>query len=178
MDKLNINLKNSRESIRHVDHKAGNIFFSLNMDGLILAKQGSKTAISDIEMFENKNAINVESLELEFPYIEVPPKVETAYVKAKNTKIMESVRLISAGKSLLTGKEYHKLNISIPPEEWQKVESLFENFGKGGSGWKGWLTSEPVKVQKLLRLKPTNEHDDDIKQFEEAITMLETAKQR
>jgi|SRR5665647_148820 len=178
-EQLNTNLKNSRESIGHVDHKAGKIFLSLNADGKIIAKRGSKTAESEMETIENKNAINVQALGLSVPYIEVSHDVETAYTKAKNVKIMESVRLISAGKSLLTGKEYHKLNILIPPEEWVKVEPLFENLGKGGSGLRGWLTSQPEKVQKLLGLKTTEgkrEHEDDIKQFEDAITLLENVK--
>jgi len=172
-EQLNTNLKNSRESLGHVDNKAGKIFLSLNTEGLIIAKHGSKTAISDVEIIENKNAINVESLGLSVQYIEVPSTVEIAYVKTKNIKIMESVRLISAGKSLLSGKEYHKLNQSIPLEEWDCVKSCFEYMGTGGSGLHGWLTSQPDKVRNILGLKPTNEHEDDIKLFEDAITLLE-----
>ena len=178
-EQLNTNLKNSRESLGHVDHKVGKIFLSLDMDGKIIAKQGSKTAISDMEIIENKNAINIESLGLDCPFIEVPPKVEKAYIEAKNIRIMESVRLIYAGKSLLTGKDYFKFNKSVPLEEWEKAESLFEDFGVSGSGLQGWLTSQPEKVQKLLGLKPTEgkrEHDDEVKQFENAITKLENVK--
>src|SRR5664280_283046 len=58
-EQLNINLKNSRESLGHVDNKAGKIFLSMNADGQIVAKQGHKTAVSDMEIIENKNAIDV-----------------------------------------------------------------------------------------------------------------------
>src|SRR5665647_117167 len=165
-DQLNTNLKNSRESIANIDHKTGRIFLSLNADGKIVAKQGSKNAVSEMEIIENKNAINIEQLGLSVQYIEVPPKVEMAYVKAKNARIMESVRLISAGHGLLTGREYHKLNKSVPTKEWEKVNSLFEDFGTGGSGLHGWLTGTPEEVQRIIGLKPTEgkrEHDDGIK---------------
>ena len=147
----------------------------MNEDGQIVVKCGKKEAVADIEDVENRKAINVVSLGLEFPYIEVPPEVENAFMKAKNRKIMESVRLISAGKSLLSGKEYHKLNQSVPLEEWDCVKSYFEWMGTGGSGLQGWLTTQPEKVQKLLSLKLTEgkrEHEDDIKQFEDAIITL------
>ncbi len=182
MDKLNINLKNSRESIAHVEHKTGKIFLSLNADGQIIAKHGHKTAISDVEIIENKNAINVQALGLSVQYIEVPSTVETAYTKAKNIKIMEKCILTSAGKSLLTGKDYFKLNFQIPVSSWDCVEDLFEDFGSG-LGKKGeltgWLTNQPEKVQKLLGLKSTKgkrEHDDEMTQFEDAITILEKTK--
>src|SRR5665647_2283196 len=169
-NQLNKNLKNSRESLGHVDHKAGKIFLSLNMDGKIIAKQGSKTAISDMETIENKNAINVESLGLSVQYIEVPPKVEMAYIEAKNIKLMEKCSLIYVGESQLTkGKHFFKLSQQVPPEEWEKVEHQFEDF-TGGSGrtgeLKGWLTSAPAKVEAILGLKTTagnREHDDGVK---------------
>jgi len=182
-DLLNINLKNSRESISSIDHKSGRIFLSLNAYGKIIAKHGCKTAISDIETIENKNAINIESLGLDRQYVEVPSKVEMAYIEAKNIRIMESVSLIYAGKSLLTGKEYFKFNSKIPSSQWESVESYLEYMGTGGSGMtgelKGWVTSQPAKVEATLGLKPTEgnrEHDDEVKQFEDAITALENVK--
>ncbi len=177
MDVLNINLKNSRESIGHADHKAGKIFLSMNADGQIVAKHGQKTAVSDLEIIENKNAINIESLGLDCLYIEVPSTVETAYTKAKNIKTMESCHLIYAGKSLLTRKEYFKFNNDIPASSWDCVEDFFENFGSGSGRTgelKGWLTNQPGKVEATLGLKTTEgkrEHDD-IKRFEDAITLI------
>lgn len=180
-NKLNMDLQNRKGSIAHVDHIEGKIYFSLNSEGKIIAKQGCKTAISYLETIENKNAINVESLGLSVPYIEVPQKVEIAYLKAKHIRIMESVRLISAGKSLLFGKEYHKLNQSIPLEEWERVESLFENLGKGGSGLKGWLTSTPEDVENILgikhavsdRKKEIEKHEKEARTFENAIISIQ-----
>jgi hypothetical protein len=177
MDQLNINLKNSRESIGHVDHKTGKIFLSLNADGQILAKHGCKTAISDVEIIENKNAINIEALGLAVQYIEVPQNVEAAYTKAKNIKIMEKCSLTSAGKSLLTGKEYFKFNNDIPASSWDCIEDFFEDFGSGSGRTgelKGWLTSTPEKVENALGIKHRagKRGHDDIKQFEEAITLI------
>jgi hypothetical protein len=184
MDKLNIHLKNSRESIGHVDHKEGKIFLSLNTDGKILAKQGSKNAVADMEIIENKNAINIEQLGLSVQYIEVPHDVETAYTKAKNIKIMEKCSLTYAGKSLLTGKDYFKFNFKIPVSSWDCIEDFFENFGSGSGRTgelTGWLTSQPEKVEVALGLKTTvgdrkkeiDLHNDGVKKFEDAIATLE-----
>ena len=182
-DALNIDLQNRKGSIASIDHKAGKIYFSLNEDGQIITKLGDKEAIAnDIEIIETKKGIDVTSLGLEFPYLEIPADVEKAFSKAKDSKIMENCHLIYAGKSLLTGKTYFKLNSEIPSSKWDCIEDLFENFGSGSGRTgelKGWLTNQPENVRKLLGLKTTEgkrEHDDEVKQFEDAITALENVK--
>jgi len=183
-NKLNMDLKLKKESISSIDNKAGKIYFSLNSEGKIVAKLCEKEAIADIEDVENRKAINVQSLGLEFPYLEVPADVEKAFMKAKNSKIMENVRLIYAGKSLLTGKDYFKFNNVIPVPEWDCVEEYFEDFGSGSGRTgelKGWVTCMPEKVEAALGLKTTvgnrkkeiDIRSDDVKKFDEAIAKLE-----
>lgn len=175
-NKLNMDLKLRRESIGSVTRTEGKIYFSLNSEGQLIAKLGDKEAIADdIEIIENKKAINIKSLGLEFPYIEIPANVVAVFVDAKYKKIMLNCHLVYSGRSLLTGKDYYKLNSWIPASDWNCVEDLFENFGVSGSGLQGWLTSEPEKVQKLLGLKSTEgkrEHEDEVTQFEDAIATL------
>lgn len=180
-NKLNMDLQNRKGSIARVDHTAGKMYFSINTDGKIVAKMGCKTASSDMEIIENKKAINVESLGLEFPYIEVPSAVEAAFLKVKHDKIMLNCRLIYSGNSQLTGQKHYKLNYPVPTEKWDCIKDLFEFMGEGSGKkgeLKGWLTNQPGKVEATLGLKPTagRRGHDDIKQFEDAITLLETAK--
>lgn len=178
-NKLNLDLKLRKECIGSVDRTEGKIYLSLNSEGQLIAKLGNKEAVADkIETIENKKAIDIRTLGLEFPYLEIPANVVAVFVDTKYKKIMLNCHLIYVGKSLLTGKDYYKLNSWIPASDWNCVEDLFEDFGVSGSGLNGWLTSTPDKVEATLGLKTTagKRGHDDIKQFEDAITLLETAK--
>jgi hypothetical protein len=130
---LDLDLKLRKGSIGSVKTTQGNVYISLNeKNGQVIARCGEKEAIAgDIEIVENKKAINVQSLGLEFPYIEVPATVENAFRKVKNEKLMQGCSLISVGKSLLTGKEYYKFSAKIPTSEWIKVKNYFEDLGTG-----------------------------------------------
>lgn len=154
-NQLNIDLKIRKNSIKCINHKEGKIYFSLNSDGKIIAKLGCKEAIADeIETIENKKAIDVRSLGLECPYIEVPSEVENAFEKAKNLKIMSNCHLVYAGRSLLTGKHYFKLNSKIPAHPWNCVADYFEYFGESEekNRLSGWLTYKPEEVERILGL--------------------------
>lgn len=184
-NKLILDMKLKKGSIANVDNPLGKIYFYLNEDGRIVAKCGEKTAVAnDVEIIENKKAIDVHDLGLEFTFIEVPADVEKAFLKAKNIKIMENCYLIHVGESVLTGKEYFRLNSEIPSSSWDCVNDLFEDFssGSGRAGeLNGWVTSQPEKVEHILGIKHAvsdrkEENDirhDDVKKFDDAIAKLE-----
>lgn len=151
---LDLDLELRRGSIESVKTSQGNVYFSIDAEGELIVKLGNKTAVSSkIETVENRRAINIKQLGLAVPYIEVPATVVNAFMKVQNEILMQDCRLVSAGKSLLTGQEYFKFNIEIPVSEWENVEQYFENFGEG-SGIKdeltGWVTNEPDTVSRVL----------------------------
>lgn len=184
-NKLNLDLKLRKESIGSVDRTEGRIYFSLNEEKRLIAKLGDKEAIAnDIETIENRKAINVQSLGLEFPYIEVPPEVEKAFLKAKNVKIMENCYLIYAGKSVITGIAYFKFNSEIPSSQWDCVEDFFEDFGRGSDRTgelNGWVTCMPEKVEHTLGIKhrvsdkieEIEKHEDEARKFQAALVSIE-----
>jgi|SRR5665647_792930 len=179
-NKLDIDLRNRKGSIANVAHTSGKIYFSLNEAGQLITKLGDTEAIADeIEMIENKKAINIESLGLEFPFLEVPAKVETAFMKAKHDKIMLNCRLIYSGNSLLTGKEYYKLNHSVPPDKRDCIEDFFDDFGSGSGRTgelTGWLTSQPEKVENALGIKhAVSDRKGEIEKHENEARIFENA---
>jgi len=112
--------------------------------------QGEKEAIADkIEIIHGKKAVNVESLALGHPYLELPVDVLHKFEKLLNEKKLMNLALVPAGKSLLNGLEYHKLNMDIPVHMWSRVSGFFEDFGTEGD-MTGFLTCKPESVAEIL----------------------------
>lgn len=112
--------------------------------------QGEKEIIVDVELIHGKPAVNVEALEFEYPYLELPAEVARKFKHVLDAKRLQNVSLLPAGKNVLNGKEYFKLSRHIPEHIWRKVEYYFEFFEGQDGDLQGWLTSKPNGVADVL----------------------------
>lgn len=122
---------------------------------------GDKDVTVDIEIVYGKPAVNVEALQLETLYLELPAEVARKFQRVIDSKRLQQVaqklNLEPAGKSLLNGNEYYKLNGGLPNEFWNKIQYYFEDFGNSGD-MQGWLTCEPGKVAMILGIDDPHDY--------------------
>ena len=146
-----------RAKIEHESHfkpigEADEIKFFLNDDSQLVLRRGKdEITATGIETIHGRSAVNVEAFGLSHSYVELPAEVEEAFRKTQGDKIPEGLKLISAGKSLLNGREYFKFSQSLPEEAFKKVQMYFEAF-EGDGEFSGWLTKEPAKVAEALKI--------------------------
>jgi hypothetical protein len=148
----------AKNSVAIVEHEKGKIYLSVSNDCRVYAKLGDKTAITEkIYLVEGKKAIYVPDLELETSFLEVPEIVEDKLKAAKKAIEMKDLRLVYAGKSLLSGKDYYKLSCEVPSQTWYRVRECFEYHGERGipGALEGWVTAVPDLVEEYLRLRNT-----------------------
>ena len=131
----------------------GIIDFFLNTEGSLLIQHNRKSAtVTQIETIYGKHAVNVEALELNHSYLELPEIVYTEFVDMQKKIGLVNLHLIPTGKSLLDGKEYYKLSVGLPNAEWKKVSSFFTDFGND-SELQGMLTCKPERVASALGIE-------------------------
>lgn len=127
--------------------------FILNEDKLIVKHDGKEATCTEIISVYGRPAVNVESLGLDHPFLELPGEVEEAFRKVLGTKVPEGLELVPCGKSLLDGAEYFKLNKPIPEGLFKRVKMYFEYFGEESDDFSGWLTREPGRVADVLKIE-------------------------
>ena len=84
----------------------------------------------------------------------------------KACKARENIHLCFVDQSLSSGLKYYALSTRIDPDEWSKIKTHFNYFNSrrdydddeqdtfGGDGLNGWLTTNPDKVEEILKVKP------------------------
>jgi len=94
-------------------------------------------------------AVKVESLDLGYPFLELPAEVAGPFAGVLGDKELQKLALVHRGKSLLDGLEYYGFNMEVPTEKWDFVNGRFVFF-EGEDNLQGWLTSEPQIVSQIL----------------------------
>lgn len=149
-------IRAERESERHrkpIGTKDGFEFF-LNDDMQLIVKLGDKEITADdIETIYGRPALNIEAFNLDHPFIELGADVAEAFRKAKGNKIPEGLKIVPAGRSLLDGAEWYKLDKPISEEAFSKVKMYFDYFGEASADFSGWLTREPGRVAEVLKIE-------------------------
>ncbi len=154
-NRILIDNKHREKSIASLEHTEGTVFFSLTEDGHLICSFGEKEIITEgLLTIEGKRCIEGYKLGLASYYFEVP--ADTAEIITA-TQTEKKTNLVFAGIGPLTGKTYFKFNSSVSPAAWDQVKKYFSEFNESGDfgELKGWLTSEPAKVEEILNLKNT-----------------------
>ena len=113
---------------------------------------GEKEIVVDVELIHGRAAVNVDALEIGKSYLELPEEVASKYKRVLAERRLQKASLVLVGKNLLNGKDYFRLSQSIPETYWPLVKSYFEFFEGGEGDLDGWLTCEPSRVARALRL--------------------------
>lgn len=75
--------------------------------------------------------------------------------KAFQTATQNNIYLQYAGRCPETGMSYYRLSGFVPRETWRMIAEHFERFGfdDADGELRGWLTSQPEAVEKILGVK-------------------------
>ena len=143
-------LKALAENAVFIDGTKKPMMYFFIENGKLRVLQGEREAIAEkVVVIHGKNAVNVESLELGHPYMELPADVLHKFEKVLQEARLKNLTLVPEGKSLLNGLEYHKLNMDIPGYMWEMVKTYFEDFGTE-TDMSGFLTCQPARVAEIL----------------------------
>jgi hypothetical protein len=127
-------------------------YYIRNNGELLLKCSGKEAIVTEIENLYRKRVVKVESLQLTHPYIEIPEKVETAFMDMQKKLGFLNLQLLPVGVSLLDGKLYYALSNAVPSDDWNKISSFFIDFGTD-SDLKGMLTCDPDRVASALGIE-------------------------
>jgi hypothetical protein len=75
--------------------------------------------------------------------------------KAFQTATQNNIYLQYAGRCPETGMSYYRLSGFVPRETWRMIAEHFERFGfdDADGELRGWLTSQPEAVEKILGVR-------------------------
>jgi hypothetical protein len=99
-----------------------------------------------------KKSINIQTLNLNHPFLELPQNVARDFERALTEKKLKELALIPAWTSELNGKLYYKFNNTPPSGTFEKVKGYFEDFGQDDE-LKGFLTHNPSQVADVLKIQ-------------------------
>lgn len=135
----------AKDAVSIIDYKSNKMYFYLNEDKLRILYCGKEVTADCIEIIHGRKAVKAESLELGFPYLELPVDVAAAFERVLREKELKGLCLVSIGQNLLNGREYFRFNVEPPEFKLELVKQYFEFYEDIG-GYTGLVTSEPVKV--------------------------------
>lgn len=139
----------AKNAISIIPYQCESMYFYIDGGKLRILHRGKEAIAEKIELIHNRKAVNVEALELTHPYLELPLNVVTIFEKVLREKELRDLALIPAGKSLLNGLDYFKLNnLKVSSNLWDKTKTYFEDWGEKD----GWVTCHPAKVAEILKI--------------------------
>ena len=137
----------------HIDRSVNPVRYFYLIGDSLRVLQGEKEIIADkIEIVHGRKAVNVESLDLGHPYLELPGEVEKAFSKVMKEAELRTLALIPVGTSLLNGLDYYGFNINVPESVLKQVKACCEFFDTEEGDIQGWLTCDPVRVSEILKI--------------------------
>jgi|SRR5665647_92841 len=154
-DQIRSDNKLNQNSIGSAETSHGKVYFSICESGKITAKINEKAVETDrIFNIEGRRAVFVADL----GFVVVPETVEKSYHEFKRKQASRGLCLLYAGQSLLTGKDYYNFSSEISEAVYNRVQKYVEFFDEESDdstldGLHGWLTSNPERVEEVLRIR-------------------------
>lgn len=137
--------------IEIIEYQGEKMYFYLEGKRLRILKGDREAIATKTEIIHGKKAVDVKKLKLGHPYLELPVDVCSQFEKVLHEEELKKLALVPAGRSMLNGREYYRLNMDIPAYMWEQVEGMFDDFGEVGE-LTGWLTCDPTQVAEVLKI--------------------------